>query len=358
MLIAVLGIKAQSPLALTIDDFDIKAGETKTVHVAMQNKGYDVIAIEFKMELPEGLSLKGRPTLVNERIGSGEDDFGDVVQSSKTVNASKSAAGYWIFSIFSMTDQFPFDGTDGNVIDMNIAADANMPIGETSIRLYDIELSTKDAPYYPEAYSNKVLIYHENVNITMAHDKQTFSCQQPLDFTNTGLKAYIATDYQEGETGIATLTRVEQVPAKTGLFIVGTENETYTVPYTDFSEPFSNNLLKPVLMAQVVPQTDGEYTNYLYGEVNGEVGFHLSSGKGAVAAGKAYLQLPSSAVGGTRSVSIVFDGEVTGIYSIENSDSTPVYDVSGRKIANSALSNSQLKKGVYIVGGKKTVVKK
>ena len=354
-LLAVLGIKAQSPLALTIEDFDIKAGETKTVYVAMQNEGYDVIAIEFKMQLPNGLSLKSKPTLTSERIGSFTDDFGEVVASGKTVNAAKNAAGYWIFSIFSMTDQAPFVGTEGNVIAMSIAADANIAIGETSIRLYDIELSTKDAPYYPEEYSNKVTVCKENVTITMAHDKRTFSCAQPLDFTNTGLKAYIATAYQDEK---ATLTRVESVPAKTGLFLVGTEGETYTVPYAPSSETYDNNLLKPVLTPQVVPQTEGDYTNYLYGEVEGVVGFHKSSGNGTVAAGKAYLQLPTAS--GARFVDIVFGDETTGINALlknnEEITNNNVYDLQGRKIENRKSVNRKLRKGVYIVDGKKAVV--
>ena len=164
-LLTVLGLQAQSPLALTIEDFKIVPGEMKQVYIAMQNEGYDIIAIEFKMELSEGLSLKGKPTLTDDRIGSGIDDFGETVASAKTVNGSKNAAGYWTFSIFSMKDQFPFAGTEGNVIEMNIVADAGMSIGDTSVRLYDIELSTKGAPYYPVEYSNKVIVCDEATGI-------------------------------------------------------------------------------------------------------------------------------------------------------------------------------------------------
>ncbi len=356
-LMAALGMKAQSPLALTIEDFTIKAGETKTVYVAMQNEGYEVIAIEFKMQLPEGLSLKSKPTLTTERIGSLTDDFGEVVASGKTVNAAKNAAGYWIFSIFSQTDQVPFTGTEGNVIAMNIAADADIAIGETSIRLYDIELSTKDAPYYPQEYSNSVTAYQENVIIAMAHDRRTFSCAQPLDFTNTGLKAYVATDYQDGKE---TLTRVASVPACTGLFLVGTEGETYTVPYTATPEAIGTNMLKPVLKSQLVPQTEDDYTNYLYGEVDGVIGFHKSSGNGAVTAGKAYLQVPTSAAGEARSVDIVFSDEMTGIDAnrVTPSGTHEVYDLQGRKLnGQSPAVSGQLKKGMYIVDGKKAVIK-
>ena len=363
-LLATLGTKAQSPLALTIEDFSIKAGETKTVFVAMQNEGYEVIAIEFKMQLPEGLTLKSKPTLTSERIGSLTDDFGEVVASGKTVNAAKNAAGYWIFSIFSQTDQAPFMGTEGNVIAMSIAADADVAIGETAIRLYDIELSTKDAPYYPAEYSNKVLAYHENISITMSHDRQTFSCAQPLDFTNTGLKAYIATAYQEDKVSddsercvTVTFTRVETAAAATGLFLVGTAGETYHVPYSATAEAHDNNLLKPVLTPQVVPQTDGGYTNFLYGQADGVTAFHKSSGSGTVAAGKAYLQLSTSAVSTARYVAITFSDETTAISSSYHSSNSPVYDLQGRQLSNSKWLNSQMKKGVYIIDGKKAVQK-
>ena len=362
-LLAALGMKAQSPLALTIEDFDIQAGETKTVYVAMQNAGYDVIAIEFKMQLPNGLSLKSKPTLTSERIGSFTDDFGDVVASGKTVNAAKNAAGYWIFSIFSMTDQAPFSGTEGNVIAMSIAADASMSVGETAIRLYDIELSTKSAPYYPGEYSNKVMVWKENITITMAHDKRTFSCAQPLDFTGTGLKAYIATSTLDGspvETDKVVLTRVEKVPAKTGLFLVGTEGETYTVPYAPTvpdGSAIGTNLLKPVLTPQIVPQSEGDYTNYLYGEVEGVIAFHKSAGSGVVTAGKAFLHLPTAS--GARFVDIVFSDDATGIHEIGDGDTDgAVYDLQGRRVDSSILDSlsSVSKKGIYIVGGKKAVV--
>lgn len=350
---------AQTPLALTMEDFDIKPGETKTVYIAMQNEGYDVIAIEFKMQLPEGLSTKKKSfKLVEDRIGSGEDEDGDVVDSEKTVNAAKNAAGYWTISIFSMADQLPFSGTEGNVIALDITADATMTIGEQSICLYDIELSTKTAPYYPEEYRNKLMVYQENVTITMAHAQRTFSCAQPLDFTGTGLKAYIATDYQEGK---ATLTRVGSAAAGTGLFLVGTAGEEYVVPYTTTAAATEGNLLRPVLEPQVVPQTEGDYTNYLYGEVDGVRGFHKSSGQGTVAAGKAYLQLLTSVASDARSVGIAFSDETNGIDDLPIDDSRfdgfAVYDLQGRRIVNSRFVNRKSSKGVYVIGGKKAVMK-
>ena len=189
--------------------------------------------------------------------------------------------------------------------------------------------------------------------ITMAHSQQTFSCTQPLDFTNTGLKAYIASGFNNG---VVLLTRVDVVPANTGLLLVGTEGQEYKVPFTA-NNSFYSNLLKPVTTAQVVPTTEGEYTNYLYGEVNGEKGFYKSSGSGTVAAGKAYLQLPTAAVSGAR-VAISFDDETTGISKANaNVNLNEVYDLRGRKVADE-FNPKRLPAGVYIVDGKKVVVKK
>lgn len=191
--------------------------------------------------------------------------------------------------------------------------------------------------------------------ITLAHSQQTFSCPQALDFTGSDLKAYIASGYDDGTV---ILTRVEKVPANTGLLIVGTEGELYKIPYATVKAVYSN-FLKPVLTAQTVAATTGEYTNYLYGEVDGVKGFYKSSGSGEVAAQKAYLQLPTSAVAGVKAFSLTFDDPTTGLSSIDGEEPTiqgAVYDLNGRKVADE-FNPKRLPKGIYIVGGKKVTNK-
>jgi uncharacterized repeat protein (TIGR02543 family) len=189
--------------------------------------------------------------------------------------------------------------------------------------------------------------------ITLAHPQATFCCSQDLDFTNvSGLKAYIASGFYNG---VVLLTRVDEVPANTGLLLVGNEGETYKVPYATVSSYYVN-LLKPVLTAQVVPTTTGEYINYLYGEKDGVKGFYKSSGVGEVSAQKAYLQLPNS-VAGAR-IAMQFDDEdLTGIDKVSTAmEHNAVYDLRGSKVANEFNAKS-LPKGIYIVNGKKVVVK-
>ena len=191
--------------------------------------------------------------------------------------------------------------------------------------------------------------------IHMAHSQATFSCTQDLDFTTVeGLKVYVASGFNKS-TGKVLMTQIEgTVPAGTGLFLEGEEGVTYKVPYTTSCDAYYVSLLKPIATAQVVPTTDGAYTNFLYGEKEGVKGFYKSSGSGTVAAGKAYLQLPSSAVADIKGVGFEFDDE-TAISSVKADVVAPegVYDIKGRKIP----AGQKLTRGIYVINGKKVSIK-
>jgi len=72
---------------------------------------------------------------------------------------------------------------------------------------------------------------------------------------------------------------------------------------------------------------------------------------------RAWLELPA----GAPAPGVDIDAAATGISAIDNGqwsmDNGQWYDLQGRKIANSKASNSKLPKGLYIVNGKKVIVK-
>jgi hypothetical protein len=78
---------------------------------------------------------------------------------------------------------------------------------------------------------------------------------------------------------------------------------------------------------------------------------------------RAYFQLKGEAISSARAFSLnLGDGEATGISEIENGKlkiENGVYDLQGRRMESSMfnIQSSMLKKGVYIVDGKKTVVR-
>ena len=190
--------------------------------------------------------------------------------------------------------------------------------------------------------------------ITLAGNMATFCCTQDLDFSEvSGLKAYIASGYNK-TTGQVLLTRVMSVPANTGLLLVGTAGTTYKVPYVTSNEYYVN-LLVPVTVAQVVPKTDGSYTNFLLSIQEGVIGFYKSSGEGTVAAGKAYLQVPTAALpAGVKGIELSID-DVTPVQSLK-ADAVAtegVYDIYGRQIP----AGRKLTRGIYVINGKKVSIK-
>jgi hypothetical protein len=121
---------------------------------------------------------------------------------------------------------------------------------------------------------------------------------------------------------------------------------------------WSNNLLRgsdePTMTNEIV---EGDNLYYVLStDKNGEnVGFYWGAKKGAAfmnGAHKAFLAIPKSS--GVNASSFVFD-ELTGIraITIENAEGAEgVYTLSGMRI-----DGKQLPKGIYIVNGKKMVIK-
>jgi len=296
--------------------------------------------------------------------GTGLDAATKTVTIATGSTGNRSYTATWTKAVYSVTitgagvtadNMAPEYGDD---VVITIADDPDRTLNTLTVNGADVTGYVVDGKYTIENVSaNVVVVATFNSTkefIAMAHSQQTFCCSQDLDFSEvSGLKAYIASGYDKS-SGKVLLTRVESVPAGTGLLLAGTEGVTYKVPYAT-SNAFYVNLLKPVTEAQGVPTTDGAYTNFLYGKVDDVEGFFKSSGSGTVAAGKAYLQLPTAALpAGVKGVSFVIDDELTPVQPLTADGDAPasIFDLNGRKMVN-----GRLPKGVYIINGKKVMVK-
>ncbi len=183
----------------------------------------------------------------------------------------------------------------------------------------------------------------------------TFASSYDLDFTNvTGMKAYIASGFNPAN-GKLVLTQVDEVPAGTGLYIKGTKG-TYNIPVKETSM-YLHNMLVGVTERTYLEATTGDNTNFTLQNGPSGVGFYTVS-PGYLAAGKAYLTLPTRVLSAQASpIMVEFeDEETTGIVSVEsltpNAENGVWYTLDGRK-----LESKPTQKGVYIVNGKKTVIK-
>lgn len=185
----------------------------------------------------------------------------------------------------------------------------------------------------------------------------TYCSEYALDFSNIeGLKAYAATGFNSN-TQVVTMTRVNTSDAGVGLFIKG-EPGTYTVPVIDASNDNSLNMLVGALENITIDGTsnDGAYTNFKYTVTSGSATpmFYQFTDGSSFTRGKAYLQIPTEwlTVMPSKTIKIKFDdGYTTGLEDIlEDSESTSIYDLNGRKVMNPT-------RGLYIVNGKKVIIK-
>ena len=236
---------------------------------------------------------------------------------------------------------------------------------DKSIPVYVPEGSVEDyktAKYWKDFTNITALTIPTEVTITInQYGSGTYCSEYALDFSNVeGLKAYAAAGY-DTKTGVVTLLRVMTAKAGVGLFIKGEPGE-YRVPVIENTSYNSLNMLVGTLTETAVNATsgDGLYANYKYTikEGNSQPLFYQFTDGSTLGAGKAYLQIPMAWLPQTseaKSISLRFE-EGEGTTDMENSqftidNSQLIYDLYGRRVDN------PVKGGIYIVNGKKVVVK-
>lgn len=167
----------------------------------------------------------------------------------------------------------------------------------------------------------------------------------------TGVTAYYATEKDANH--IVRLKAVPNgiVPANEGVILVGAVNKTqamldvdYRTEVTAESNIFSNTASGPTAMGA---------NCYVLANSTEGIGFYHATAGSTLSQGKAYLDYSGNSV---RAFTLSFgdDDVTTGISNIEadgNAEKAPVYDLSGRRIAQPSG------RGIYIKNGKKYFVK-
>ena len=164
------------------------------------------------------------------------------------------------------------------------------------------------------------------------------------------VEAYTVT---EVNNGYVTLTQVEGVlPANTGIIVKADEDDYNFVASTGAAADVTGNLLSGTTKDTVI-----ENAAYVLGIKDGIVGLYTATTNGYAEgtflnnANKAYL--PKSAGMNAASYSFRFGEGTTGINEVkgENAEVKAIYDLTGRRVE--AITAP----GIYIVGGKKVLVK-
>ncbi|MBP5339146.1 MAG: hypothetical protein J6Z14_07580 [Prevotella sp.] len=197
---------------------------------------------------------------------------------------------------------------------------------------------------FPTNIENQTFTYYKQLAAKLnASGYATFSTTAPVDFSKaTDFTAWAITSISGTAITFSQLTGV--VAGGTGVLLKGTAGETvYPSVAADASAAVSPTN-KLVGITNATPITANSY----YG-LSGNT--FVKVGAGTVPAGKALL--PANLVSGARTLTFIFEDEATGISTIDHSSLTvdnSVYNLNGQRVGNP-------KKGLYIVNGKKVLVK-
>lgn len=174
----------------------------------------------------------------------------------------------------------------------------------------------------------------------------TLSSAYGLNFANATasegeLVAYAVTEIKQDKV---VMTSVDEMSANQGVVLKGTANATYTIPVKLGAAYEGTNLLKAAVEATPVGADEA------YILKGGK--FIMVTAASTVPAGKAYL-LASDIPAGAREMTFVFnDDTTTGISNVnaEKMLNGDFFDLQGRRVATP-------QKGLYIVSGKKVIIK-
>lgn len=222
----------------------------------------------------------------------------------------------------------------------------------------------------PTTLSSSGSVGTENITISSI-GKLCYSSNNGLDFTNVaGLKAYTVTGYNQA-TGTIWLSRVNKVPALTGIYLKG-DPGNYTVPTLSLSGCYSN-MLKPCIVSSAISGNEGDLINYyLAGSGTNGPGFYPVEGSVTLGNNRSYLQIPTTVGTCTRAAEISVPAvdnfnveslvESMPLFGIQGNGTTKIemikddttseevfYNLSGQRTHSPS-------KGFYIRNGKKVIV--
>ena len=286
--------------------------------------------------------MKQSSTITDRPVTKG----GDVTLVLKNAAASMSTVSFeckqWTTKEQTMSIQYSTDGGK-NYTDLSPAVSStNFSIVASSLPTGTNAVKLKFSSTSNQVGITSAAFEYAPVSVTISSaGYKTYYSANALKFEGVdGLKAYIAE--KDGTT--IKFTQVSSVPAETGVLLKG-DAATYQIPVVASSDTdVSANKLEGVL-------EDTAKDAGIFVLMNGTsgVGFYKTTSAFTVGANTAYL--PASVAGAKTFIG--FDDEALGIsdaLKLNSMENKAFFNLAGQRV-------EQPTKGLYIVGGKKVIIK-
>ncbi len=211
----------------------------------------------------------------------------------------------------------------------------------------------EDATYNWIAFKNLTVNYLGDTEVkwTLGASYGTMFLPFDYDLTADGLTAYTVTGLNsDGDTLVLSTEGLNSVEANTPYIISGDTEAQIT--HTFYGDAVEATSFTDGYLTGVVVDTYAPANSYVLQNQTGTPAFYLVESANSILVAAYHCYLDCTA--GVKSVTIVFgDDMTTGIEAVESeaeAGSDVIYDLSGRRV-------SKAQKGVYIVNGKKVVIK-
>lgn len=309
--------------SLSVKDITATPGGTGTIDIVLANTDPEVTIIQFNLTVPEGVT----PSVKNSAI--------EKLRNIDTASGKLQDDGSYKY-LFETEDEETFvDVNEEGSVVVSIPVEFSSSFAGGEGKLTNIVIAGAKGHKDPElVVSFNFVVGAATEKVTLTKEYNTYVPAKDLDFTGLDIKAWYVTEVTATE---ATLTEATTVAAGEGIILQGTADAEYEVPVaTEAVTPNSDNLLATGAISE------GDYILY--------EGVFVPCSGGTLPDGKAFL--PKSAItSGAKVISLVFGGGSTGINEIQKAETEgAIYNLSGMRV-------SKTQKGVYIMNGRKVIVK-
>lgn len=274
---------------IKVSDVTILPGETAKMEVVLDNPSNEYTALQFKMTLPEGISIPN-----SEKTKEADASLNRAVAPNHDLIIRQVEDNSYLFIVFSRSNS-PFIG-DGIIATVTLKAADDLQKGElTAATEAVLQVTSDEETAESDGTVAAVTVRNEVRIIINSYGKSTYVGAKDLDFGKVeGLKAYIATGYNmvspDMEGSEVWLTRVNDVPAGTPVMLIGEGSTEYTVPITTSHTYYPENYLKGNAKTAIDVDDSKGYINM---QLEKGVFTYLTSS--TYPAGSCYLHMPVNA---------------------------------------------------------------
>ena len=335
-------------------DVDVTLNEAKT-EASFEMQTFDVdVNYELVRDMGYKVAFSGVPTRARlAKDGDGKFHFADgltfqLLDNIDAANPKDITSAEGITFMVGEVEAVVFEGNTFYQLNKETLVPLADFLADAHLGNYAICAVASTGEYDGSFSSGRIELFQGYEVEVAAKEFITYYKDEPLYVEDEAAELYTISSVNGDQAVLS--DRSDAMPSNTPMLVYNKSNETKVILLIPCAEPDMAITVAPefqgTLTGTTIAASTDAQTNYAF---NGKAFVFV---KNAIEVGpnKAWLSVNNS---NARAITLVFDSEATGIKTTDCTDYTDSvwYDLNGRKVA------APTKKGIYIMNGKKVVIK-